>query len=695
MNMVLTLENITKYFAAKAILLDVNIKVEQGERIGLVGANGAGKSTLLNIIDGSLEPDMGRRSIPAGLRIGFLRQDGGLDSSRSIQQELRTVFQPLLDAQALLRRLPNLMAQFSDHQDPEYLRLADQYAKALAFFEANDGYHIDVKIQTVLNGMGFAGRDISMSCAKLSGGERTRLALAKLLLQEPDLLMLDEPTNHLDFATLHWLEAYLQAYKKAVIVVSHDRFFLDRICDRIWEIAAVRLRSFRGNYSRYVQLRDAAYQRELREYEAQQQEIAKLSDYVARNKARASTANMAKSREKALERLEVRHAPPPPRRPMRLQFRYELEPSRELLLVENLCARLGKDPTQLANIFSGISFRVQHGERIAIVGPNGVGKSTLLRALVGEVFCVEGRVRWGRNVRIGYFEQGTERVDPFCSVLETMWNADPYRRECDVRKQLAEIGFPDDRPRVLVQTLSGGEMAKLKLSVLMWRNANVLLLDEPTNHLDLPTREALEEALLEFNGTVIMVSHDRYLLSRVATRVIEMQPGRLLEYPGGYPDYAAHRLEHKPPESPCNPPNEQAGEKDRKRAASDSRRHRTHQQRAQQVAAKKRFIEVEQEISDLELQIAQMQESLCTPEVSTDYLAVNRICGELEQLRQKISDLTEEWCDLLELVEQDNPAGYPQEEPVIFSVKGRPEPQDAPQPSKIDLQGQQQHLDDK
>lgn len=635
--MLISLENASKLFAERVIFMGVNLNIEEGDRIGLVGVNGVGKSTLLNVLEGSLPVDEGERAARVGIKIGFLHQNSGVEGSASIQEEMRSVFRTVLDAQQQMKRLAAQMAQFTDHSDRDYLRIMEEYDRLQTFFEANEGYQIEVKIKTILNGMGFGDRDPQTICSTLSGGEKTRLALAKLLLAEPELLMLDEPTNHLDFATLQWLEDYLQGYRGALVVVSHDRYFLDKICTKVWELANLRFTCYKGNYTKYTKTREMLYERQLKEYEMQQSHIAKLTDYIARNKVRASTAGMAKSKEKELERMELIKQPPKPLHPARMAFRFEREPVKDILHVQGLTMKVGSGETE-RTLCRNAEFDLLRGEKVALVGSNGVGKSTFLKTMLGQLQPEEGRIQWGRNVKIAYFEQEQLDLHPFKTVLSELWDRFPATYEQDIRNVLGNLLFTGDSIYKQVGTLSGGEKARLKFAIMMYEEGNVLLLDEPTNHLDLSTKEVLDKALMEYEGTILMVSHDRYLLSRMPTRIVEMFPDRFVSYAGGYEAYL-----EKSRELPAAEPMPPVG-----RAKQENEYYRSKKQRAEEVARKKRLIQLEQEISDLETQIAQEQQEMCDPSVSSDYQKVALICQQLEEMRAELSDRMEEWAELSE-----------------------------------------------
>ena len=646
--MLLSLDNATKMFAEKIIFMGASLKIEEGDRIGLVGVNGAGKSTLLNVLDGSLPLEQGERAARSGLSLGFLRQDSGLDGQNTIWEEMRGVFRPLLDAQAKAGRIAAQMGQYTDRSSPDYLALSEEYNRLQSYFEVNEGYNIDVKIRTILNGMGFADKDVDTPCDTLSGGEKTRLALARLLLSDPELLMLDEPTNHLDFATLQWLETYLQSYRGAIVVVSHDRYFLDQLCTRIWEVAHLRVTPYKGNYTRYMHTREMLYERQLKEYEMYQQRVTKLSDFVARNKVRASTAALARSREKEIERMEPVKQPPKPLNPARISFFFERDPVKDVLHAEGLSLRAGGGPSGRL-LCSDVSFDLLRGEKVALVGSNGVGKSTFLKTLIGQLKPEAGRIQWGRNVKVSYFEQGQVGLTGFKTVLEELWDRYPQSHEQDLRNLLGGLLFSGETIYKRVDMLSGGEKARLKFAIMMYEEGNVLLLDEPTNHLDLATREALDRALVAYEGTILAVSHDRYLLSRMPGRIVEMHPDGFVSYRGNYEDYLAQRsaagaaqAAPQPAEGPAGPEAAAGSGK------SATEYHRTKKQRAEAAARKKRLFEVEQEISDLEAAIQLEQGKLSDPEISRDYQKVTELCANIDRLRVSLSERMDEWAGLSE-----------------------------------------------
>lgn len=636
--MLLGLESASKVFADRVIFLRSSVKVEDNDRIGVVGVNGAGKTTLLEVLSGAMPLEEGERFAKKGLTLGYLRQNSGVTETNTIYQEMKNAFAPLLEARRKMKQAAAEMAAIADKEGVLYHETAAEYARLEAYYSANDGYNMDVHIETVLRGMGFGDWDRDTLCGTLSGGEKTRLSLAKLLLQKPDLLLLDEPTNYLDVTALEWLENYLTNLKNALVVVSHDRYFLDRVCTRIWDVSNGRIEVYRGNYSKYFQTREMVYERRLKEYEMQQERVAKLTDYIARNKARASTANMAKSREKELENMELIKEPPRPLLPVRLHFRFEEEPVKDVLEVKGLSIRAGGQPDSRI-LFEDLNLHITRGERIAVVGRNGIGKSTLFQALQGKLPTASGSVRWGLNVRGAYFEQEMTELQPFHTVIEEFWNRYPRVREQDIRSALACMKFGPEEITKTVRDLSGGEKARLKFAILMFSDANVLLLDEPTNHLDLLTREALDRALMEYEGTVLAITHDRYLLSRMPWRVVELRPDGMLEYQS----YEAYMVSQRGGDSGFGG---KKNDKARKDVAVSDPHYRGKKQRAENAARRKRFGEVEREISALELAIATRQKELEDPEILRDYQRLQEIYGELEGLRETLNERLEEWAEL-------------------------------------------------
>ncbi len=640
-NMLISLQDAEISFGGTTVLTEISGEVQDNSRIGLIGPNGAGKSTLLNMICGSLETEKGVISRKSGLQIGYLQQNSGLQSGNTIREEMRSVFAPLLKAKEELDDIHLAMADCQEDSE-EFRALAKEYDQKLSYFEGNDGYLIEVKIQTVLNGMGFEDRDPETVIDTLSGGEKTRLALAKLLLSEPELLILDEPTNHLDFKTLRWLEEHLSAYKGAIIVVSHDRYFLDKVVREIWEIEFQSMRIFPGNYSKYKVLKAELMARWEKEYEAQQEEIADLEDYIARNIVRATTSKSAKSRVKKLERMEMIERPREFNKRISLRFDFDRDPVKEVLSVSDAALTVGEGENR-KKLFENLSFVVERGDKIAIIGENGIGKTSLLKAIQGQLKLDAGKYRWGQEVKIAYFEQENKQLNPNNTVLEELWSRYPRKTETEIRKILGQVLLTGENVYKKVGVLSGGERAKLAFALLMMQRGNVLILDEPTNHLDLWSKEILENALRDFKGTLIFVSHDRYLLQAVPDRIIEIFGDHVEVFKGNY-DYYLEKQQQK------EQLRQAAATTEKKAAPSGNQSgYRSKQQRAEDAQRRAKIRELEKEMETLEGQIAEIEEHLLHPEIfENDYQKMQEECALLETLKQKLNDSTDLWVELSE-----------------------------------------------
>lgn len=634
--MIISLENVFKYYGADCILRNVCASINDKDRIGLVGANGEGKTTLLNVLTGELDYEEGTVSLTNGKVIGYLHQNSGLSNGRTIQQEMEAVFADLLALGEEVDALQRQMAQV--HDDPtEYEKVSAEYQKKLARFEAADGYQVQVKINTVLGGMGFASYDRNIITDNLSGGEKTRLATARLLLLEPDLLILDEPTNHLDFKTLSWLEDYLSSYKGALLVVSHDRYFLNRLVDHIWELERTVLTTYRGNYSSYVVQKKERVERQLKEYEMQQEQIKSMEEYVAKNIARASTSKSAKSRLAALERMDRIEKPVIWEKKAAFRFEYDEPPVKDVFHGENMSIAVGEGEGRKV-LCRGMRLDVMRGEKIAIIGPNGVGKSSLLKAIQELIPLEEGHFEWGQKVKTTYYEQENRQLHPEKTAINEIWDRFPNLYEVQVRSILGQVLLSGDDVYKLVGSLSGGERAKVAFAVMMLERGNVLILDEPTNHLDIGSKEMLEDALEAFDGTIIMVSHDRYLLNRIPNRIIEMTANRYEIYNGRYDYYVEHKVEPQPVKEQVSEEKKQASQKF----------YRTKADRARQAAAKKRIAFLEKTIESNEQLIEQLTEQMSDPQIAADYQKVEEICGQIEQLKNQNESFGEEWLELLE-----------------------------------------------
>lgn len=623
--MLVNLNGVAFKYKEDVILSGVDLTVNPKERIGLVGINGAGKTTLLGLICGELNPTSGEVSRKNDLKIGYLKQNSGLNSQNAIYEEMLSVFSEETSAIDSQEKLSSEIAK-TEEGTLEFKKLSHEYEALSRFISARDGYNIETKIKTVLNGMGFAEK-INQNIATLSGGEKTRLAISKLLLLEPELLILDEPTNHLDFAALAFLESYLSSYKGALIVVSHDRYFLDKVATTIWEVENGGCYSYSGNYSKYKTVKNELVLARTREYQKQQEKIAAMKDYIARNIVRATTAKSAQSRVKQLENLDIIEKPRTFVRPPHFFFNFDYESGKTVLTVEKLSLSAGGK-----ELLKDVDFVVEKGDRVGILGPNGTGKSTLIRALQARG---NPSIRYGVNVKIGYYDQENLNMNPNNTVLDELWGRHHLASQTKIRSLLGGLQLGADDIEKPVGVLSGGERAKLGFAVAMAEEGNTLLLDEPTNHLDLLSREALEDALRAFGGTIVFVSHDRYFLNAVATRIFELDNKKITSYAGNFSRYEdAKRVtnstvtEEKKPEKVKNTT------------------YRTAKDRSAEVKKKQRVAALEKEIEELEAEAERLNEESLRPDIVSNYALYGEYEAKIAANKVKISAAYEEWLSL-------------------------------------------------
>ncbi|GIN40591.1 ABC-F family ATP-binding cassette domain-containing protein [Heyndrickxia oleronia] len=545
--MLLQLNGIDKYYSGEQILSNISMKIEAGEKIGLVGVNGAGKSTLLKIIAGEIPYDKGEIHIKKETKIGYLRQDSGLRDKLTIWNEMMSVFDHLLQVEKELRELEGMMANPAIMTDSnEYEKTMNRYANKSDWFMQNDGYEKEAKIHRILNGMGFSDISTSTQINTLSGGQKTRLTLAKILLQQPDLLILDEPTNYLDLQTLTWLENYLHSYVGTILIVSHDRYFLDSLVTSIYEIERTEARRYVGNYSKYVESKEKDQEILSKKYVKQQEDIEKMENYIQRNIVRATSSKSAKNKRKQLERIKRVDKPLGDLKKTKLSFPIEKKSHKEVIDVKDLS--LFADKENSYSLIKNITFQMQRGDKVALIGPNGIGKSTLIKKLVNDTHTSE-EIKWGNEVKIGYYDQEQATLNSRESILQEVWTKFPHEEEAKIRTILGNFLFNGEDVFKKISALSGGEKARVALTELMLEKANVLLLDEPTNHLDLFTKEILETALLNYEGTIFFISHDRYFINKLATRILELHPTGVTNYNGNYDDYIRSKSHSKKVES--------------------------------------------------------------------------------------------------------------------------------------------------
>lgn len=624
--MILQIKSAQFRYADNVIFDNVNVEINEGDSVGIVGANGAGKSTLLGCICGELSLFSGQIVRKNGLTIGYLKQNCDFVSSNTLYDEMMSVFSYQTQ---LIEQINDVANQMSScpFQSEQYQKLSAKYHNLTLEADAKDAYSVEVKVKTVLNGMGmmqFADRVVST----LSGGEKTKSALCKLLLQRPELMILDEPTNHLDYKTLDWLEGFLTACKCTLLVVSHDRYFLDKVCNVIWDVQHKQVTAYKGNYTKYRLLKAERRLNLQRAYEKQQKEIEKLTDYIARNKVRASTADMAKSREKMLERMQIVDAPKADEKPPKFQFNYSNEPSEFPLTIQNFT--FGYDENILLD---SVDLQIRRGQKVALLGLNGTGKSTLIKRIASQNPYDLGKIVFGKNVRFGYYDQENLNLQGNLRVLDQLWFDNTRMSQTDVRSLLAQVTLGADDVYKLVSELSGGERAKLGLAMLMAKDNNLLLLDEPTNHLDLPSREALEESLKAYTGTLLVVSHDRYFVNAVASTIVELENKHLNVYEGNYDNFLERKSQPK-----IEAPKQQ----------KSVNGYRSPKQRAYETNRAKRLKELESRITQLEQDIENLQNQMSLTEVASDFSKLSVVMQQIDQLNAQLEDALVEWEKLSE-----------------------------------------------
>ena len=628
---VMQTNQLTKSFGVNEVLKGINLTVQDRHRVGLVGSNGSGKSTLLKILAGKDHYDGGTLSMTRGLRIGYHTQLDDLTSPLTVWQEMETCFEDTFRMEEKLREMEARMGEIHESDPEGFARLSEEYTRLTDRFEEEDGYAWRSRLQGVLTGLGFTSAQYEQTVASLSGGERTRLKLGKLLLAKTDLLLLDEPTNHLDLNSMQWLEDYLRAYKGAVVVVSHDRYFLDAVCNSIAELSFGRIEQYEGNYTRYLKLREEVMVRRMKEYTLQQKEIAREEAIIAQFRAYNTEAAhiKAKSREKRLNMIE-RVDKPVEEHNVYFRFHAGRGTGNDVLMCENLSKSFGA-----RRLFHDLNLHVRAGERIALLGANGVGKTTLLKILTGRERPDTGEVRFGSGVEVGYYDQQQEGLSPDKTVLDEVWDDFPRMEQTPIRNALAGFLFTGDDVLAPVSTLSGGERGRVLLTKLMLRQDNFLILDEPTNHLDMDSREMLETALLGFEGTILTVSHDRYFINRIADRVLVMEPDGVTEYLGNYDDYLEKLAQKNAPEEEMAPQKTKTAlreEKKREKAAIEAARRE-----------KARIANLETQITDLEEQMTKLEIEMSDPEAYQDNARAQSMNKRYNDLQKKIADLYEEW----------------------------------------------------
>lgn len=635
----LQVNGLSKLYGAETILANIKLEVQTKDRIALVGRNGAGKSTLLKIIAGELSHDGGEIIKPKDVSMGYLAQNTGLETSLTIWDEMLTVFTHLQQMETKLRRLEQEMGKEENFSNAAiYEKLLADYDQLQLDYKDQGGYQYEADIRSILSGLGFLVETHQTKISTLSGGQKTRLALGKLLLTRPDLLILDEPTNHLDIETLTWLEQYLQGYPGAILIVSHDRYFLDKLVTQVYEISNKESRRFVGNYSKYLDSKSALYEQEMKRYEKQQDEISKLEDFVQKNIARASTTKRAQSRRKQLDRMEVLTRPLGDSKSASFHFDIEKQSGNDVLQVKDATIGYYQEP-----IIEHVNMRLTRGDSVALVGPNGIGKSTLLKSIVNKLQLLHGNVAFGSSVSVGYYEQEQANLTSSKRVLNELWDEYPLQPEKEIRTILGNFLFTGDDVLKPVSSLSGGQKARLALAKLMMQKSNLLILDEPTNHLDLNSKEILENALIDYPGTLLFVSHDRYFINRVTTTVVELSTEGAQEYLGDYDYYVEKKnemIERAELEQEDEVPVQKVVAQEKLNYLEEKERKQLERQRTRKIE------ELEQNIVGLEEEIATLEDQLCLPEIYADYEKASEITTKKQTLQEQLEACMAEWEEL-------------------------------------------------
>ncbi|MEG2396108.1 MAG: ABC-F family ATP-binding cassette domain-containing protein [Oscillospiraceae bacterium] len=630
--MLVTLSDISKSFLDETVLNNISLSINENDRIGLLGMNGVGKSTLLNIITGHLDYDSGTMSLKKNLEIGYLKQNEALNSENTLDEEIKLSLKTVYDLKLEISHISNELSTV-DTQCDKYKALSEKYDELNNHFIALDGFTADFRIKTVLNGLGFGDYDLSRKAENLSGGEKMRFAIAKMLLKNPELLILDEPTNHLDFATLSWLESYLNNYKGAVLIVSHDRYFLDRVVNNICELERSEIHRYKGGYKDFLKQKDERIKLLEKEYQKQQVELNEMRDYVSRNLAKSSSINSVGSRVKALEKMEMQEKPNPRQKKVKFKFEFDIEPHKNVLICKDVGVFVGNSETG-KQLYNNISLEVLSGEKIAIVGKNGIGKTSLLKAILRKI-PYDGYIRFGGNVKVAYFDQELANLNLNDTVIEAVHRNFPTKTEFEIRSALGSLLIEDEAVFKRVKDLSGANRAKVAFCIIMFQRANVLILDEPTNHLDYMAKEALDEALKEYSGTLITVSHDRYFLNNVPTKIIEMFENELVIYNGTYDYYIEHRKSDQ--QNISKPKNENSQKviyEKSKENKSDDRKKRV------------KINLLQKDINSLSEEIENLKAISESPEIASDYQKITDFLEEINEKEKLLEEYENEWLEL-------------------------------------------------
>ncbi|NEZ46793.1 ABC-F type ribosomal protection protein [Clostridium niameyense] len=636
---VLSCKNIIKTYGVTSILDNINFSINEGEKVGLIGPNGAGKSTLFKILIGNLEQDSGDIFIDKNKSLGYLAQHLSLKSSNTIYQEVLHVFQDLINLEKKLENLEKLMKEPYDEDKKEYHnKIIKDYSTYTDLYINRGGYTYKGEIHRVLKGLGFSEEDFNKEINILSGGQKTRVALCKLLLKNPDILLLDEPTNHLDLEAISWLEEYLKSYKNTVLIISHDRYFLDEITTKTFELINGHINSYNGNYSKYIDLRKKEYETKLKAYELQQEEIKRQEKIIEKYRSfnREKSIKAAESRQKALDKIERINAPDKLPKSTNITFKTKIKSGNDVLFIENLNKSFGKK-----KLFNCVNMDIKRGENIALIGENGRGKTTLFKIIMDKLPSDSGTKVIGKNVLIGYYDQEQSDLNENKTILDEVWDSFPDMTTTEVRNVLASFLFTGDDVFKEISKLSGGEKCKINLLKLMLSKSNFLLLDEPTNHLDIMSREALEDAILNYDGTVLVISHDRYFLNKVINKIYELNENGISEYLGNY-SYYIHKKN--------NPTRFQydeiatANTKTKTQIQQEKKKKRETQKKEKEL--KNKIKNLEDSIMNLEDSIENLQAQLCLEEVYSNPEKSQQVNKEISEKQSLLESLYSQWEDL-------------------------------------------------
>ena len=635
--MLIQLNNVTKNFVVNEIFSNVKMEINDKDRVAIVGRNGAGKSTLLKIISGELSFDSGERTISKNTTIGYLSQEFIVREDLSIYEEMITCFDEIISLEANLEKLSYELTPENIENNPGLLDRFDRLQNEVL---THKDYHYKSKIESVLYGLDFTKDVFDKKISTFSGGEKTRLSMAKLLLSEPDLLILDEPTNHLDMENVAWLENYLSSYNGAIVIVSHDRYFLDKVVNVVYNLEFGKLKKYVGNYSKFLKQYEEDYEKQLKEFTSQQKDIKRLEEFVQKNIARASTSKMAKSRQKVLDKMELIDNPKKDDKAANIEFNIKEQSGRDVLMIENL--KVGYDGKQVGNAYN---FSVYKGDRIAIVGRNGIGKSTLIKTIAKKQNAIGGSVHYGSKVSLGYYDQKQAEFESSKTILNELWDEYPLMKEAEVRTVLGRFLFRGDSVLKIVRDLSGGEKARLQLAKLMLEKNNLLVLDEPTNHLDITSKQVLEDALENYEGTIVFVSHDRYFINKIANKVLDITGDDYSIYLGNYDYY----LEKREQELIAKKLKEEKTAEVQGKVANDYALGKEEKKRIRKLERTRE--ELLEKIESLEEKVTLVNNELTKEEVYTDAIKVQEYNEELRSLNQEIEDLNNNWLEIEEELE--------------------------------------------